>query len=485
MRRLLRTAAPPLLAALLFSSIVTSHTRVSTRLSWDADVQRIVAARCAACHAPERSGVDLIPDLSSYAAARPWARAMREAMLGGHGYSAGNGGALTPFERELLVQWIDGGAPETVKPPAAPGPPATTYVRIASSDPLASLDAHQTKRGGTREIVPGLGLALRTGSQILVFERAAGAGERIIALGTVVPSVAAHLASLPSSVARTRVSDSAFIIGSGASPRLEVAVIPLEGPDRFWCPMHPDVRSPGAGACARCAMPLVEMPPLSLDDFALEVVKTEPLEHHRVRLTLRVTRGSDRVPVTSFVTLHERPFHLFLIDANGRFEHLHPEIVGTDLVAISLLPRSRARWIVGDFLPVDALPQLRMTRLAAEPIRLEPIGDPVPPTVAMVLAEQERKAGSVSRLEFAVTDRATGATPADLEPYLGAAGHLFVIDEARQDALHAHPVDLAQPSLTSPRFDVRFARAGRYDMWLQVQRAGRVETVRFTVDVSK
>ena len=132
MRRLLRTAAPPLLAALLFSSIVTSHTRVSTRLSWDADVQRIVAARCASCHAPERSGVELqfaIPDLSSYPAARPWARAMREAMLGGHGYSAGNGGALTPFERELLVQWIDGGAPETVKPPAAPADRTTRCAR--------------------------------------------------------------------------------------------------------------------------------------------------------------------------------------------------------------------------------------------------------------------------------------------------------------------------------------------------------------------
>jgi hypothetical protein len=283
-----------------------------------------------------------------------------------------------------------------------------------------------------------------------------------------------------------RVSDAAFIIGPVDEPRTEVAEIPIEGPDRFWCGMHPDVRSPAPGSCPRCAMKLVEMPPLSLDTFALEVLKAEPLNQaNRVRLTLRVTRGDTRRPVTTSVTQHERPFHLFAIDANGRFEHVHPEVSGDNLIAEIDLPRWSDRWLIADFVPVDALPQMRMARLPAETLTQMAVSDEDGPDTRVSMADVAPKAGRETRMTFTLTSARTGEAPPDLEPYLGAAAHLFIIDEDRREPMHAHPIEVPEGGLARPAFDVRFPRAGRYLLWLQVQRAGKVETFYFTSQVSK
>jgi len=111
----------------------------------------------------------------------------------------------------------------------------------------------------------------------------------------------------------------------------------------------------------------------------------------------------------------------------------------------------------------------------------------VPPRYSMRagLRPIAMRAGREGRMTFDVTDAKTGGAPVDLEPYLGATAHLFVIDATLRDPIHAHPIDLGEGGVAQPAFDVRFPRAGRYVMWLQVQRAGRVETFRFTADVSK
>lgn len=418
---------------------------------------------------------------------------MREAMLAGHGYSAGNGPALTPFEREMLVRWIDGGAPQRPKfnPAdfsARSGSEKSAglnfpYVRLASPNPMASLDAHHAARGGTREVIPGLGLALRTADEILVFERGTGP-ERIIARGTLVPSLSAHLAALPAATPRTRVSDTASIIGSATEPRIEVAEIPLEGPDRFWCPMHPDVRSPAPTVCARCGMTLTEMPPLSLESFGLHIDRAKAAAAG-VTLSLRISRSGSKEPVTQFLTTHERPFHLFVVDEQLRFfEHVHP-VIGARALTVSMeLPGSGRYRLIGDFAPVSALPQMRMTpfQFRGGSARFMDPGNPV--TLKGALDRSEARAGKETRLAFELRDARTGGAPDGLEPYLGAAAHLFAIDEDLRDPVHAHPVEITGGGLAQPAFDVRFPRAGRYVMWLQVQRAGRVETLRFTADVS-
>jgi hypothetical protein len=104
-------------------------------------------------------------------------------------------------------------------------------------------------------------------------------------------------------------------------------------------------------------------------------------------------------------------------------------------------------------------------------VRLEPEGG-------------ELVAGAPSLLDLVVTKAADGSAAPDLELYLGARGHLFVLSVNLEDAVHSHPIDPPSRSV-GPRivFQQRFPRAGMYRVWAQVQRAGRVVTVPFTVTV--
>ena len=66
----------------------------------------------------------------------------------------------------------------------------------------------------------------------------------------------------------------------------------------------------------------------------------------------------------------------------------------------------------------------------------------------------------------------------DLEPYLGAYGHLVVIRAGSLDYVHAHPEDgPAGPEVT---FEVAFERPGRHRMFFEFQHGGAVHTAAFT-----
>ena len=149
---------------------------------------------------------------------------------------------------------------------------------------------------------------------------------------------------------------------------------------------------------------------------------------------------------------------------------------------MAIIERGLARGIGSrDFVPHDA-----SRSCAGAPAATDGKGSPAdaPPPDLRVRASAGHPGRRHSRLSFDVSDAASGTLPSDLEPFLGAAAHLFVMDEALRSPMHAHPIDLPARGFAKPEFDVRFPRQGRYVMWLQVQRAGRVQTFRFTVDAS-
>ena len=85
-------------------------------------------------------------------------------------------------------------------------------------------------------------------------------------------------------------------------------------------------------------------------------------------------------------------------------------------------------------------------------------------------------------LRFHISDASTGLPATDLEPYLGAAGHLLVVNQDLTAALHGHPEGVATsgPMVT---FAPVFPAPGRYKMWVQFQRRGAVVTAAFVVTV--
>jgi hypothetical protein len=92
------------------------------------------------------------------------------------------------------------------------------------------------------------------------------------------------------------------------------------------------------------------------------------------------------------------------------------------------------------------------------------------------------KAGRETMLTFAVTrdDQRVG----DLQPYLGAKGHLVALRKGDLAYLHVHP-DPARLAANEIRFMSSFPTAGAYRLFLQFQRDGAVRTVAYTLEVPR
>lgn len=107
-------------AAVLLFSLRTGYTHepITTKVMFNKEVIRILERNCLGCHAPGRIKADI--PLTTYEEVRPWAKAIKEEVLEkrmppfqavkGYG-SFQHDYTLPQREVELLVSWIEGGAP--------------------------------------------------------------------------------------------------------------------------------------------------------------------------------------------------------------------------------------------------------------------------------------------------------------------------------------------------------------------------------------
>jgi Heavy metal binding domain len=266
-----------------------------------------------------------------------------------------------------------------------------------------------------------------------------------------------------------------------------------------WCPMHPDVRGAVSEKCKECGMTLVAIPDRTDRTFWLEV-DADPAAVPAGRLvTLRLTvrdHGSNDA-VSRFEAMHERVMHLFIVSSDLQyFDHVHPAPAenGTFEIPVTL-PKSGAYRLVADVLPTGALPQtLQHTVLTSgfkESLRRVPpppaaeILDATVEDVRARLVPGSARSGDDAHVVLELTDAKSGAAVTDLEPYLGAWGHMFLASTDLGDVVHSHPLveqtDRGGPKIT---FQTLFAREGWYRVWTQVQRRGRLLTFGFTVRVA-
>ena len=91
------------------------------------------------------------------------------------------------------------------------------------------------------------------------------------------------------------------------------------------------------------------------------------------------------------------------------------------------------------------------------------------------------EAGAEAQLTFRITR--TGRPARDLQPYLGAYGHLVALHAPDLSYSHVHPngEDRRGGLIT---FDTELHARGAYRLFLQFQTAGRVHTAAFTQTVS-
>ena len=73
--------------------------------------------------------------------------------------------------------------------------------------------------------------------------------------------------------------------------------------------------------------------------------------------------------------------------------------------------------------------------------------------------------------------RSPATAAGQVEPYLGAGGHLVALREGDLAFLHVHPMG------DGVRFAATFPTPGSYRLFLQFKHEGRVQTVAFTQEV--
>jgi hypothetical protein len=290
---------------------------------------------------------------------------------------------------------------------------------------------------------------------------------------------------------------------TGQRPVMPQAATQPEAPAAFMCPMHPDVVTTAPGKCPRCNMDLVPGTPLALPDFTLKVETTpkvlKPGQPIKFRFT--VHHPVTGAQVRDFAVIHDKLFHLFVISRDlEEFAHIHPEQHSDGSFTIEhTLPKAGHYKLYADFLPMGGGAQITGvpfatvgvdTDLVASRARLTP--DVFTKTVDGVKVEvvNERAlilGGEEVDFIFRFTDAKTDTPIADLEKYLGAFGHLVVLSEDMTEYVHAHPREETQPDLNAPErggpevlFDALLPKPGRYRMWLQFQRGGKLSTVTFT-----
>ena len=283
----------------------------------------------------------------------------------------------------------------------------------------------------------------------------------------------------------------ALLLATGAgSPAEQSAAVQRA---EFWCPMHPNERSPVPAACPVCKMTMVRIPPVRIGEYRMDVeqiVSRGSRDLTGLRIVIRDPATSQ--PVTAFETVHERPLHLFVVSRSLEyFAHVHPEPVAGGAFEVHHAIPAGEYMVVADFVPRGGSPQT-LQRAIVTP-RTSGLSQPVRLTRSVLtqtarglrtqLLAGDVAAGRNGHLTFDVAESSGGQPVKDLEPYLGAPAHLFIASADLTETMHAHP-DTTAAGGSRLIFDVTLPKPGAYRMWLQIQRHGNVITLPFTLVVS-
>jgi hypothetical protein len=199
--------------------------------------------------------------------------------------------------------------------------------------------------------------------------------------------------------------------------------------------------------------------------------------------------GPDRAPVTRYTPTHERSLHLVVVrrDLSG-FQHVHPALGADGVWRIPLtVPASGQYRVFADFQPAGRSRPLALGVDVPAVGDYRPIPLPAPARTATVDGYTVNLAGDLvagGASTVALRVSRDGKPVTDLQPYLGAYGHLVALRDGDLAYLHVHPDGAAGDGRTAPGPEITFhaevPSAGTYRLYLDFRHAGRVHTAEFT-----
>lgn len=221
-------------------------------------------------------------------------------------------------------------------------------------------------------------------------------------------------------------------------------------------------------------------------------VVTEPAaikaeEPVRYRLMLHDATGA---MIKDFETVHEKKLHLIIVrDGLDRFAHVHPEVDRAGNIAGTFtFPAAGTYRLYADHKPAGgkqaaAIAELNVAGTPPPKPELLPNTPGLVKTEGLVadIAIRNARAQETTQIAFTLFDVARKPI-ADLQPYLGAMGHLVVLSADGKQYVHSHPAE-EKSSGGAVAFEAHFPSAGIYKGWGQFRRSDKVHDVPFVVRI--
>jgi hypothetical protein len=222
------------------------------------------------------------------------------------------------------------------------------------------------------------------------------------------------------------------------------------------------------------------------DGFTLALAD-RTLPAGRTRLDFQVLTSSGR-PLLDYEREHEKDLHLIVVrrDLTG-FQHVHPRLdrsTGTWSVDVRLSP---GVWrVVADLVPegwegitladdLSVAGDFAPAALPGDDRTAEVVTDAGTYTVTL---DGDTAPGAATVLTTRI--ELDGEPVTDLEPYLGAHGHLVAMRAGDLGYLHVHPEQ--GPPGPGIEFATAFPEPATYRLFLDFQHRGEVRTAAFTVE---
>jgi len=230
---------------------------------------------------------------------------------------------------------------------------------------------------------------------------------------------------------------------------------------------------------------------VSQNHYTLALAEREAAAGRDVPVVFTIT-GPDGRPVTSYDVEHEKRLHLIAVrrDLTG-FQHVHPEL-SEDGVWSTRLALTPGQWrLFADFKATDTDALTLGADLAVAGEYQPRVAEAESRTAEVdgytVSLDGELTAGSDAKLTLSVMRRGKPVT--DLQPYLGAYGHLVALRSGDLAYLHVHPHGTPGDGTTKPGPQVVFLAAvpsaGLYHLYLDFKHDGVVRTAAFTVNARR
>ncbi|WFR72008.1 hypothetical protein P9209_25995 [Prescottella defluvii] len=229
---------------------------------------------------------------------------------------------------------------------------------------------------------------------------------------------------------------------------------------------------------------------VSQDGYTLGDITSPTRAGESGALSFRI-QGTDGVPVREFDELHGKQLHLIVVRTDtSQFRHVHPTLGPDGTWSIDWTwPTGGTYRVFADFQASGAPGQLTLGRNVDVAGDVQPAALPAASRTATVDGYTVTLDGDLTTAGGPLTFRVArdGVPVTDLDPYLGAYGHLVALRTGDLAYLHVHPEGEPGDGTTAPGPNVTFhaqaPSAGTYRLFLDFQHEGTVHTAEFTVPV--